>query len=37
VRRHWLAIAAAIVVLLGVLLVINGLAIYLRNRYERQW
>ena len=29
--------AAAIVVLLGVLLVINGLAIYLRNRYERQW
>jgi phosphate transport system permease protein len=29
--------AAAIVVLLVVLLVINALAIYLRNRYERKW
>lgn len=29
--------SAAIVVLLGVLLLINGAAIYLRNRYERRW
>jgi phosphate transport system permease protein len=29
--------AAAIVVLLAVLLVINAAAIYLRNRYERRW
>jgi phosphate transport system permease protein len=29
--------AAASVVLLVVVLVVNGLAIYLRNRYERKW
>jgi phosphate transport system permease protein len=29
--------AAAIVVLLGVLLLVNGAAIMLRNRYERRW
>jgi phosphate transport system permease protein len=29
--------AAAIVVLMTLILVVNGLAIYLRNRYERKW
>jgi phosphate transport system permease protein len=29
--------AAAIVVMMAVLLVVNGVAIYLRNRYERKW
>jgi phosphate transport system permease protein len=29
--------AAAIIVLLVVLLAVNGLAIYLRNRFERRW
>lgn len=29
--------AAAIIVLLVVLLVVNGLAIFLRNRFERRW
>ena len=29
--------SAAIIVLLGVLLVMNGLAIYLRNRFEKRW
>ena len=29
--------AAGIILLLGLLLVMNGLAIYLRNRYERRW
>ena len=29
--------SAAIIVLLIVLLVMNGLAIYLRNRFEKQW
>ena len=29
--------AAGIILLLGFLLVMNGLAIYLRNRYERRW
>jgi phosphate transport system permease protein len=29
--------AAAIVILLVVILIANGLAIYLRNRYERKW
>lgn len=29
--------SAAIVVLLGFLLAMNGLAIYLRNRFERKW
>ncbi len=29
--------AAAIVVMMVVLLIVNGLAIYLRNRYERRW
>ena len=29
--------AAAIVVMMVVLLIVNGLAIYLRNRYERKW
>jgi phosphate transport system permease protein len=28
---------AAIVVLIVVLLLVNGLAIYLRNRFERRW
>jgi phosphate transport system permease protein len=29
--------AAAIVVLLAVVLIINAIAIFLRNRYERRW
>lgn len=29
--------AAAIVVLLGVLILLNGVAIWLRNRYQRRW
>lgn len=29
--------AAAIIVMMVVLLIVNGLAIYLRNRYERKW
>jgi phosphate transport system permease protein len=29
--------SAAIIVLLGFLLVMNGLAIYLRNRFEQRW
>ena len=29
--------AAAIIVLLGFLLVMNGLAVYLRRRFEKQW
>jgi phosphate transport system permease protein len=29
--------AAAIIVLLGMLLTLNALAIWLRNRYQRQW
>ena len=29
--------SAAIIVLLGFLLVMNGLAIYLRNRFEKRW
>jgi len=29
--------SAAIIVLLLFLLVMNGLAIYLRNRFERRW
>jgi phosphate transport system permease protein len=29
--------AAGIILLLGLLLLMNGLAIYLRNRYERRW
>jgi phosphate transport system permease protein len=29
--------AAAIVVLMALILLVNGLAIYLRNRYERKW
>jgi phosphate transport system permease protein len=29
--------AAGILLLLGLLLLMNGLAIYLRNRYERRW
>ena len=29
--------AAAIVVLLGILLVMNALAIWLRNHYRRSW
>jgi phosphate transport system permease protein len=29
--------AAGIVVMLAVLLVVNSFAIWLRNRYERQW
>jgi phosphate transport system permease protein len=29
--------SAAIIVLLGVLLLMNGLAIYLRNRFEKRW
>jgi phosphate transport system permease protein len=29
--------SAAIVVLLGFLLAMNGLAIYLRNRFEKKW
>ncbi len=33
---HVLA-AAAIVVLLAILLAMNGLAIYLRNRYQKRW
>jgi phosphate transport system permease protein len=28
---------AAIVVLIGVLLVVNAVAIYLRTRFERRW
>jgi phosphate transport system permease protein len=29
--------AAAIMVLLGVLFVMNGLAIWLRKKFERRW
>ena len=29
--------SAAIVVLLAFLLAMNGIAIYLRNRFERRW
>ena len=29
--------AAAIIVLLGFLLVMNGLAVYLRRKFEKQW
>src|SRR5690606_22336292 len=29
--------SAAILVLLGFLIVMNGLAVYLRKRYERRW
>ena len=29
--------SAAILVLLAVLLCMNGLAVYLRNRFERRW
>jgi phosphate transport system permease protein len=29
--------AAAILVLMGVLLLMNALAIWLRNRYEQKW
>ena len=29
--------AAAILVLLGVLMLMNSVAIYLRNRYEKKW
>ena len=29
--------SAAIIVLLAFLLVMNGLAIYLRNRFEKRW
>ena len=29
--------SAAIVVLLGVLLLVNGIAVFLRHRYERRW
>jgi phosphate transport system permease protein len=29
--------AAGIIVLLAILLVMNGLAVYLRNRYQRRW
>jgi phosphate transport system permease protein len=29
--------SAAILVLLGFLVLMNGLAIYLRNRFERKW
>jgi phosphate transport system permease protein len=29
--------AAAILVLLGLLLVMNAVAIWLRNRYEQKW
>ena len=34
--RYGLA-AAAIIVLLGILLTLNALAIFLRNRYQRKW
>jgi len=30
-------VATAIVVLIVVLLLVNALAIYLRNRFERRW
>ena len=29
--------SAAIIVLLAFLLVMNGIAIYLRNRFEKRW
>jgi phosphate transport system permease protein len=29
--------AAAIIVLLGILLSLNAVAIWLRNRYQRRW
>jgi phosphate transport system permease protein len=29
--------AAGIILLLGLLLAMNAVAIYLRNRYERKW
>jgi phosphate transport system permease protein len=29
--------AAGIIVMLGVLLVMNSFAVWLRNRYEREW
>jgi phosphate transport system permease protein len=29
--------SAAIIVLLAVLLIMNGLAIYLRNKFEKRW
>lgn len=36
-REFALAAAAGIVVLLGVLLVMNAVAVVIRNRYERKW
>jgi phosphate transport system permease protein len=29
--------SAAIIVLLGFLIAMNGIAIYLRNKFERRW
>jgi phosphate ABC transporter permease subunit PstA len=35
--EYWTAAAAAIIVLLAMVLLLNGLAIYIRNRFARRW
>ncbi|MDP9444230.1 MAG: phosphate ABC transporter permease PstA [Actinomycetota bacterium] len=36
-QEYQVAAAAAIVVLLGLVLLLNGLAIYIRNHFQRRW
>jgi phosphate ABC transporter permease subunit PstA len=36
-EEYWTAAAAAIIVLLAMVLLLNALAIYIRNRFQRRW
>ena len=37
IALRWIHIAAGMIVLLAILLLLNAVAIWLRNKYEKKW